>query len=93
MGKLASSITFQAVNFFENLDVARKIVQYFGRDEDCIEFVEDRLGHDFRYAIDSTKIRKELGWKPLVSFEQGISETITWYLDNPDYLKEKAFPL
>lgn len=92
-GKIGEFYNISSSEFFENLDVARKIVQYFGRDEDCIEFVEDRLGHDFRYAIDSTKIRKELGWKPLVSFEQGISETITWYLDNPDFLKEKAFPL
>ena len=47
-----------------------------------ITFVQDRLGHDYRYAIDSKKIQYELGWKPIYSFEDGIKETILWYLNN-----------
>ena len=56
------------------------------KDESLIEFVTDRLGHDRRYAIDSTKIKEELGWMPEYSFETGISETIQWYLDNQDWI-------
>ena len=50
-----------------------------GYNEDMIEYVKDRPGHDFRYAIDSSKIKKELGWEPKVSFELGITKTIEWY--------------
>ena len=50
------------------------------KSENLIQFVEDRKGHDFRYAIDSTKIKKELGWSPSVSFDEGLEKTIEWYL-------------
>tara|TARA_Y100001936_G_C16087855_1_gene683207 strand:- start:2961 stop:3977 length:1017 start_codon:yes stop_codon:yes gene_type:complete len=53
--------------------------------KDLIDFVDDRPGHDFRYAIDSSKIKNKLGWKPLKSFNEGISETIQWYLDNESW--------
>ena len=56
-----------------------------GKDESLIEFVTDRLGHDRRYAIDSSKIQDELGWTPDYTFEVGIKETIQWYLDNQDW--------
>lgn len=91
-GKKGEFYNISSSEFLENLDVARKIIQYFGGNDDCIEYVQDRLGHDFRYAIDSTKIRKELGWKPRVPFEQGLRETIKWYIENPEYLEEKALP-
>jgi dTDP-glucose 4,6-dehydratase len=52
-----------------------------------ITYVTDRPGHDLRYAIDASKITKELGWKPSVTFEQGLQKTIDWYLDNPEWLK------
>jgi len=52
-----------------------------------LAFVKDRPGHDIRYAINASKIQKELGWKPLRFFETGIAETITWYLDNPEWIK------
>ena len=58
------------------------------KDESLIEFVDDRLGHDRRYAIDSTKIQEELGWKPKYTFETGIHETIQWYLDNQDWMDQ-----
>ena len=58
-----------------------------GKSEDLIEFVEDRKGHDLRYAIDSNKAEKELGWKREYSFEEGIKETINWYLNNEEWIK------
>lgn len=65
----------------ENLEVVKTILKMLGKDESYIEFVENRPGHDFRYSIDSTKIR-ELGWKPKYSFEEGIKLTVEWYKNN-----------
>jgi len=58
-----------------------------GTSEKLITHVEDRPGHDLRYAIDASKINKELGWSPSVTFEEGLSKTIDWYLNNEDWLK------
>ena len=58
------------------------------KDESLIEFVTDRLGHDRRYAIDSSKIQNDLGWKPKYTFETGIRETINWYLDNQEWINQ-----
>ncbi|WP_432703745.1 dTDP-glucose 4,6-dehydratase [Methanothermobacter thermautotrophicus] len=68
-----------------NIEIVELILSELGRDESLIRFVEDRPGHDRRYAIDATKIRNELGWKPLYSFEDGIRETIRWYIDNREW--------
>jgi len=68
-----------------NIEIVELIVRELGRDESLIRFVEDRPGHDRRYAIDASKIRNELGWKPLYSFEEGIRETIRWYIDNREW--------
>ncbi len=57
-----------------------------GESQKLITYVKDRPGHDRRYAIDASKIDKELGWKPSVTFEEGLSETIDWYLDNKEWL-------
>ena len=67
-----------------NIDVVKLILKTLGKSEDLIEFVEDRKGHDFRYAIDSSKIKRELGWEPSVTFEEGIQKTIQWYA-NKEY--------
>lgn len=88
-GKVGDFYNISSSDFQENIEVTRKIIEFFNGDESCIKYVEDRLGHDFRYAIDSSKIRVELDWAPLISFEQGLAETIQWYLDNPDFLHEK----
>lgn len=64
-----------------NIEVVRLIIKAVGKTESLIDFVQDRPGHDRRYAIDNTKITTELGWKPAYSFEKGIQETIQWYLD------------
>lgn len=67
-----------------NLEVVKKIINVLGKSEDLIKFVEDRLGHDKRYAIDPTKLEK-LGWKPKYTFDTGIIQTIQWYLNNRDW--------
>lgn len=68
-----------------NLQVAGTILQMLGLGEDQIEFVEDRPGHDVRYSLDSTKIRDELGWRPLENFAEGIRKTANWYLQNREW--------
>jgi dTDP-glucose 4,6-dehydratase len=69
-----------------NLTVVKTILKQLGKSEDLIEFVEDRKGHDLRYAIDSTKAEKELGWDRTHTFEEGIKETIDWYLNHQDWV-------
>ena len=58
-----------------------------GEDLNLITYIKDRLGHDARYAIDSTKLQKDLGWEPSLQFEEGIENTVKWYLDNEDWLE------
>ncbi len=70
-----------------NIQIVKLILQRLGKSEDLIEHVADRKGHDYRYAIDPTKIKNELGWEPKTKFEDGIIKTIDWYLANPDWLK------
>lgn len=70
-----------------NLEVVRLILDRLCKPQSLISYVKDRPGHDRRYAIDSAKIMNELGWKPTVTFEEGINRTIDWYLANPDWLK------
>ena len=65
-----------------NLFIIKTILKELGKDESLISYVPDRKGHDKRYAIDSSKLQKELGWKPLTSFDDGIKKTISWYLNN-----------
>ena len=70
-----------------NLEITKIILNAMGKDESSIEYVQDRLGHDRRYAIDNRKIQTELGWQPSLTFEQGIKLTIDWYLKNQDWIK------
>ncbi|MBS1232739.1 MAG: dTDP-glucose 4,6-dehydratase [Nitrospirae bacterium] len=72
-----------------NIDVVKMILQILGKSEDQIEFVKDRLGHDFRYSLNSHKIREEIGWKAKVLFDEGIEKTVAWYVDNIDWVKRK----
>ena len=58
-----------------------------GYSDELITFVTDRAGHDLRYAIDSTKLKDELGWEPSLQFEEGIEKTVRWYLDNQEWLE------
>ncbi len=70
-----------------NLTVIKKIIKIMKADEKLIEFVKDRLGHDRKYAIDWTKIKNELGWKPLYDFDEYISKTVEWYVNNQNWWK------
>ena len=56
--------------------------------KNLIIFIKDRPGHDFRYALDATKINKDLGWRPTVTFEEGLSKTIDWYFNNKEWLND-----
>jgi len=71
-----------------NLEVVRAILRHVGKPESLITFVKDRPGHDRRYAIDSTKARRELGWQPAVDFDTGIARTVEWYLANDAWLEQ-----
>ncbi|AOY75531.1 dTDP-glucose 4,6-dehydratase [Clostridium formicaceticum] len=68
-----------------NIEIVKLIISRLGKTEELITYVQDRLGHDRRYAIDNTKITTELGWEPSYTFEEGMEETIQWYLNNKDW--------
>lgn len=77
-----------------NIDIVKIILKQMGKSEDLITFVEDRKGHDLRYAIDSSKAERELGWECTYTFEDGIKETVDWYLNNQDWIdniKSRAY--
>ena len=70
-----------------NLEITHLILDAMGKNEDSIKYVQDRLGHDRRYAISNDKITNELGWRPSITFEEGIKITIDWYLKNQEWIK------
>jgi dTDP-glucose 4,6-dehydratase len=72
-------------NEWHNIDIVRLILRTIGKPDELIEYVKDRPAHDRRYAIDSTRIRRELGWEPTVRFEDGIRETIEWYVEHESW--------
>lgn len=71
-----------------NIEIVRKILEIMEKPEELICFVEDRLGHDRRYAIDSSKIRRELGWTDQIPFEAGLADTVRWYMESPAWWKK-----
>ena len=93
-GKEGETYNIGGFNEWKNIDLVKllctlmdqKLGRAKGHSEKLITYVKDRPGHDRRYAIDATKINKELGWKPSVTFEEGLSETIDWYLNNTGWL-------
>lgn len=87
-GKIGEVYNIGGNNEKQNIEIVKLILKNLNKSEDLIEFVKDRPGHDQRYAIDSSKIQKELGWKPKYTFETGIRETIEWYLNNQDWIKK-----
>lgn len=86
-GKKGESYNISANNEIDNITIIKKILSIINKSTDMITFVDDRPGHDFRYSLDSKKIRKELKWKEKTSFEQGINKTINWYLENEEWWK------
>jgi dTDP-glucose 4,6-dehydratase len=72
-----------------NIEVVKTILKLLGKKEDLIKFVKDRLGHDYRYSLNSGKIRKELGWKTKMPFAEGIEETVKWYIENMKWVRSK----
>lgn len=94
-GKNGDTYNIGGFNEWKNIDLVKlmcklmdeKLGRHQGESEQLITYVKDRPGHDRRYAIDATKINKELGWKPSVTFEEGLSQTIDWYLQNTEWLK------
>ncbi len=73
-----------------NIEVVRLILDLLGKSYDLIEFVQDRPGHDYRYAMSADKIEKELGWRAKTNFEEGLKLTVEWYLENRDWLERKV---
>ncbi len=86
-GKAGEVYNIGGHNERKNIDITKLILKELGKPETLINYVEDRLGHDRRYAIDPRKITSELGWKPKYNFETGIRETIKWYQENQNWLK------
>lgn len=87
-GRIGEVYNVGGHNEMRNIDIVRIILRQLGKSEDLITFVEDRKGHDLRYAIDPHKISSELGWLPETTFEEGIMKTIKWYLDNESWWQE-----
>jgi dTDP-glucose 4,6-dehydratase len=87
-GRIGETYCLGGGSEFTNMDITKKILELMGFSEDMIEYVPDRLGHDFRYAVDYSKVEKELSWKPEISFSEGLKETISWYENNSDWWKK-----
>ncbi len=95
-GKPGETYNIGGQNEWKNIDIIRELCKQIdeklgrekGTSEQLITFVKDRAGHDLRYAIDATKLKNELGWQPSLQFEEGLSKTIDWYLNNSEWLND-----
>jgi dTDP-glucose 4,6-dehydratase len=95
-GKVGETYNIGGHNEWKNIDIIKELCKQMdeksgrekGTSEKLITFVKDRAGHDLRYAIDATKLKNELGWKPSLQFEEGLSKTIDWYLNNSEWLND-----
>lgn len=85
-GRIGEVYNIGGNNEWKNIVLIKKILNYLNIDESLINFVEDRLGHDRRYAIDNMKITSELGWSPFYDFDEGLENTIQWYLENTAWM-------
>ena len=93
-GKVGETYNIGGFNEWKNIDIIKVLIRTVdkalgrpeGADDDLITYVTDRAGHDLRYAIDSSKLQKELGWEPSLQFEEGIEKTVRWYLDNQEWM-------
>jgi len=84
-GVFRESYNISAKNELDNISIVQTILELIKKPKNLIKLTRDRPGHDFRYSLDSTKIRKKLGWKPKYSFQKGIEKTISWYLENRNW--------
>jgi dTDP-glucose 4,6-dehydratase len=95
-GRFGESYNVGGLNEWKNIDLIhflcnlmdKKLNREQGTSASLITYVKDRSGHDMRYAIDATKLETELGWKPSITFEEGLEKTVDWYLENEDWVKE-----
>ncbi len=87
-GNLGEVYNIGSDNEQYNINITKMILKYLGKDESSIQYVTDRPGHDRRYAIDATKIKTQLGWRPQIDFATGLEGTIQWYLDNKKWWSE-----
>ena len=87
-GKSGESYNISGNNEIDNITIVKKILSLINKSENLIEFVGDRPGHDFRYSMDSSKIRKELDWDNKVNFEEGLEKTVKWYISNKEWWKD-----
>ncbi len=93
-GKVAETYNIGGFNEWKNIEIIKVVIKTVDRllgnpegySDELITYVTDRLGHDMRYAIDSRKLQKELGWEPSLQFEEGIEKTVKWYLDNQEWM-------
>ena len=89
-GKIGETYNISAGNELRNIDIVKTILNIMGKPKNLITFVEDRPGHDIRYSLDSSKIRKEFGWKPKHNFEEALETTVSWYVANEQWWKPLA---
>ena len=93
-GEIGQTYNIGGLNEWKNIDLVHELIRLVdealgrpeGQSKNLITFVKDRAGHDLRYAIDASKIEKDLGWKPSITFEEGLAETVKWYLSNGQWL-------
>ena len=93
-GKNGEFYNISADNEIDNLSIIKEILSIMNKSTDLIEFVDDRPGHDFRYSLNSSKIRRELNWSPKSEFHEGLKNTVKWYLENKDWwskINEREF--
>jgi len=84
-GNIGEVYNIGASREMKNIEIVKLILKHLGKSEELIQYVKDRPGHDRRYAIDSTKIQTSLGWKPSFTFEEAITKTIDWYIENKQW--------
>jgi len=87
-GKSGESYNISANNEVDNLTIVKQILSIMNKSDDLIEFVDDRPGHDLRYSLDSSKIRRELNWSQKTNFQEGLEKTVQWYLNKADWWKD-----
>lgn len=87
-GQIGEVYNIGGLDVVENLEMARRLLSVVGKPETLLTYVKDRPGHDRRYALDCSKIERHLGWKPSISLDRGLQQTIAWYRENPDWIAQ-----